>query len=70
MKDIADTLCEIEKRIFALKLLGEVEINSQFKDFNSWIGLLCDSIDLLDQYVFDLRTAVNHHSSVLSDDPT
>ena len=70
MVDIKDTMCELEKRVFALQVIAEHEIGLQSKEFNSWLGLLFDSIDLLDQAFFDLKTAVKHHSSVLGDDLT
>lgn len=70
MIEIKDSLCELEKRVFALELIAEHEISQQSKEFNSWLGLLFDSIDLLDQALIDLKTSVQHHSSVLSDDPT
>lgn len=70
MVDIKDSMCELEKRVFALKLIAEHEIGRQSKEFNSWLGLLFDSIDLLDQALIDLKISMQHHSSVLSDDIT
>ncbi len=70
MVDIKDTMCELEKRVFALELIAEHEITRQSTEFNSWLGLLFDSIDLLHQSFIDLKISVDNHSSVLSDDPT
>lgn len=54
--DLVDELCNLEKRVFALELLSEVDIKTlNDREFNSWVGLLFDSVDLLSQTCSDLR---------------
>lgn len=55
--NLLDELPELDKRVYALRLLTSVDVSSlNDRDFNSWIGLLFDSVDLLDQTAFDLNT--------------
>ncbi len=52
-----DEIPELDKRVYALKLLSDVDVvNLSNTDFNSWLGLLYDSIELLDQSVAGMRT--------------
>lgn len=54
--DLVDELCNLEKRVFALELLSEVDIKTlNDREFNSWVGLLFDSVDLLSKTCSDLR---------------
>lgn len=54
--NLLDELPELDKRVYALRLLTSVDVSSlNDRDFNSWIGLLFDSVDLLDQTAFDLN---------------
>ncbi len=55
--DLQDQIPELNKRVMALQLLTEVDVSGlESEKFNSWLGLLFDSIDLLDQVRFDLNT--------------
>lgn len=55
--NLLDELPELDKRVYALRLLTYVDVSSlNERDFNSWIGLLFDSVDLLDQTAHDLNT--------------
>ena len=55
--NLLDELPELDKRVYALRLLSDVDVsNLSDTDFNSWLGLLLDSIDLLSQTAFDMRT--------------
>lgn len=55
--NLLDELRELDKRVYALELLSEVDVTTLDENkFNSWIGLLFDSIDLLSQTAFDLNT--------------
>lgn len=55
--ELLDELPELDKRVYALKLLDAVDIFSLTpQELNSWIGLFHDSLDLLEQTAFDLRT--------------
>lgn len=65
--NLLDELPELDKRVYALRLLTSVDVSSlNDRDFNSWIGLLFDSVDLLDQTAFYLNTL----SHALSDSAT
>ena len=65
--NLLDELPELDKRVYALRLLTSVDVSSlNDRDFDSWIGLLLDSVDLLDQTAFDL----NILSRSLSDSAT
>lgn len=65
--NLLDELPELDKRVYALRLLTSVDVSSlNDRDFNSWIGLLFDSVDLLDQTAFDINTL----SHALSDSAT
>lgn len=65
--NLLDELPELDKRVYALRLLTSVDVSSlNDRDFNSWIELLFDSVDLLDQTAFDLNTL----SHTLSDSET
>ena len=67
LSNLLDELPELDKRVYALRLLTSVDVSSlNDRDFNSWIGLLFDSVDLLDQTAFDL----NILSRSLSDSAT
>lgn len=58
--DLHDELLELDKRVYALSLLASVDVSSlDDRDFNSWNGLLFDSVDLLEQTAFDLNTLFN-----------
>lgn len=53
---LMDEISELRKRVFALQLLDQVDIMSlDADDHNSWVGLLHDSVDLLDQCAIDIR---------------
>ena len=55
--ELLDELPELDKRVYALKLLDAVDIFSLTpQELDSWIGLFHDSFDLLEQTAFDLRT--------------
>ena len=55
--NLLDELRELDKRVYALELLSEVDVTTLDENkFNSWIGLLFDSIDLLSQTASDLNT--------------
>lgn len=55
--ELLDELPELDKRVYALKLLDAVDIFSLTpQELNLWIGLFHDSFDLLEQTAFDLRT--------------
>lgn len=54
--NLLDQISELEKRVYALELLSEVDVTTLDDDkFNSWIGLLLDSINLLSQTSSDIR---------------
>ena len=54
--DLLDQIPKLEKRVYALELLSEVDVTSlDDNKLNSWIGLLFDSIDLLRQTSTDIR---------------
>lgn len=54
--NLLDQIPELEKRVYALELLSEVDVITLDDDkLNSWIGLLFDSINLLSQTVSDIR---------------
>lgn len=54
--NLLDQISELEKRVYALELLSEVDVTTLDDDkFNSWIGLLLDSINLLSQTASDIR---------------
>ena len=54
--NLLDQIPELEKGVYALELLSEVDVTTLDDDkFNSWIGLLFDSIHLLSQTVTDIR---------------
>ena len=53
---LMDEVPELRKRVFALQLLDGVELKTlDDEDFNSWVGLLHDCVDLLDQTSIDFR---------------
>ena len=54
---LLDSLPEVEKYAFLLKLLVDVEVTSSLSDAekNCWFGLLGDCSDLLDQHIGDMR---------------
>lgn len=58
--NLLDQIPELEKRVYALELLSEVDVTSLDENkFNSWISLLFDSIDLLSQTSTDIRILGN-----------
>lgn len=58
--NLLDQIPELEKRVYALELLSEVDVTSLDENkFKSWIGLLFDSIDLLSQTSTDIRILGN-----------
>lgn len=60
LRNLLDQIPELEKRVYALELLSEVDVTSLDENkFNSWIGLLFDSIDLLSQTSTDIRILGN-----------
>lgn len=50
-----DTICEIEQEAFALDLLMDFDLSSSKRKINFWYGLIDHHINLLGQYVSDLR---------------
>lgn len=53
---LMDEVPELRKRVFALQLLDTVDLKTlDDEEFNSWVGLLHDCVDLLDQTSIDLR---------------
>lgn len=53
---LMDEVPELRKRVFALQLLDNVDLKTlDDEDFNSWVGLLHDCVDLLDQTSIDFR---------------
>jgi hypothetical protein len=51
-----NTLCEIDKYLFALKKLDEIPDDDKVQDLSQWSALLSDVVSLLDQHVSDLHT--------------
>ena len=53
---LMDEVPELRKRVFALQLLDSVDLKTlDDEDFISWVGLLHDCVDLLDQTSIDFR---------------
>lgn len=50
-----DTLCEIDKYLYALKKLDEIADEDKVQDLTHLFGLLHDVVDLLDQHIADLH---------------
>jgi len=50
-----DTLCEIDKYLYALKKLDEIADEDKVQDLSHWSGLLHDVVDMLDQHIADLH---------------
>jgi hypothetical protein len=50
-----ETLCEIDKYLYALKKLDEISDDDKIQDLSHWSGLLHDVVDLLDQHITDLH---------------
>ena len=54
--NLLDQLPELDKRVYALRLLTDVDLNSlNDRDFNSWVGMLFDSVALLEQTASELN---------------
>ena len=50
-----ETLAEIDKYLYAIKMLDDVPDDEKLADINNWSGLMHDMVDLLDQHVFGLH---------------
>ena len=62
--NLGDQLSELDKRVFGLQLLRDIDVSAlNESEFNSWLGLLYDSVDLLWQTAADLRILYSSLSS-------
>lgn len=53
----ADEVPELEKRVFGLEILSEIDVRSlSSRELDNWYGLLFDTVGLLQQSVSDMRT--------------
>lgn len=53
----ADEVPELEKRVFGLEILSEIDVRSlSSRELDNWYGLLFDTVSLLQQSVSDMRT--------------
>lgn len=50
-----ETLNDIDKYLYAIKLLDEIPGEEKIADISNWSGLLHDMVCLLDQMVTDLH---------------
>lgn len=58
--NLLDEIPELDKCVYSLRLLYEVDISSlNDRDFNSWLGLLYDSIELLSQTANNMNSFGN-----------
>lgn len=54
-----ETLNDIDKYLYAIKLLDEIPDEEKIADISNWSGLLHDMVCLLDQMVTDLHILDN-----------
>lgn len=55
--EFADEVPELEKRVFGLEILSEIDVRSlTSRELDNWYGLLFDTVSLLQQSVSDMRT--------------
>lgn len=55
--EFADEVPELEKRVFGLQILSEIDVRSlSSRELDNWYGLLFDTVGLLQQSVSDMRT--------------
>lgn len=55
--ELADEVPELEKRVFGLEILSEIDVRSlSSRELDNWYGLLFDTVGLLQQSVSDMRT--------------
>lgn len=55
--EFADEVPELEKRVFGLEILSEIDVRSlSSRELDNWYGLLFDTVGLLQQSVSDMRT--------------
>ena len=54
--NLLDEVPELEKRVYALRLLADVDFSSLTQsDSRNWLGLFLDCVDLLDRTTNDIR---------------
>lgn len=55
--EFADEVPELEKRVFGLQILSEIDVRSlSSRELDNWYGLLFDTVGLLQQSVSDMRS--------------
>ena len=54
--NLLDEIPELDKRVYAVRLLVDQDVSQlDDREFNCWLGLLLDSVSLLEQSASDVR---------------